>query len=67
MKAARLEDFGIREIVSADKRLRQYIKDCKQLPRAKRGRFWLEVLEHDSEVRSLLQVTPHKYSRRRRF
>ena len=54
-KVAHLEDFGARGIVSPAERFRQYQADCKVLPRAKQGRFWLEVLERDHEVKELFE------------
>jgi len=54
-KVAHLEDFGARGIVSPAERFKQYQADCKVLPRAIQGRFWLEVLERDPQVKRLMR------------
>jgi len=63
MKTARLEDFGARGTVGPKERFKQYQADCKALPKAKQGKFWLEILDHDHDVRKLLDL---KENRRRR-
>ena len=56
MKAARIEDFGARGVVSPADRFAQYQQDCKALPRAKKGLFWLRTLEADPEVKKLFEA-----------
>jgi len=64
MKTARLEDFGARGVVSPAERLKEYQEQCKGLSKNLQARFWLELLERDSDVRSLLDLK--EKSRRRR-
>lgn len=52
----RLEDFGIRGMISPEDRLKQYQADCKALPRAKQAAFWLGVLGRDPQVRKLVEL-----------
>jgi len=64
MKAARLEDFGVRGIVSPAERLKEYQSQCKGLPKKVQARFWLGILERDPDLRRLLDV---KDKKRRRY
>ena len=57
--ASRLEDFGASGVVSPIERLKEYQEQCKGLSKKLQARFWLEVLERDSEVKKLLQHDCH--------
>jgi len=63
MKSARLEDFGARGIVSPTERLKEYQEQCKGLPKAKKARFWLGVLDRDPEVRQLADIEMRRKKR----
>jgi hypothetical protein len=52
-KTVRLEDFGAHGVVSPAERFRDYQQESKGLARKCQARFWLEVLERDSQVRKL--------------
>ena len=57
----RLEDFGVRETLSPKERLQEYQEQAKGMGKTVRARFWLGVLEKDSEVRALVsEANPHK-------
>jgi hypothetical protein len=54
-KVSRPEDFVARGAVPPAERLKAYQEQSKGLSRRLQGRFWLEVLERDHEVKSLVQ------------
>jgi hypothetical protein len=62
MNAPKLEDFS-----SPQERLREYQLQCRGLPRLKKARFWLGVLEADPAVAKLCKAngTPRKGRRSR--
>ena len=57
----RLEDFGVRETLGPQERLREYQEQAKDMRQSLRARFWLGVLERDPEVKALVsERNPHK-------
>jgi hypothetical protein len=54
-KTVRLDDFSARGVVSPAERFRDYQQESKGLARKRQARFWLGVLERDSQVRKLAQ------------
>jgi len=54
-EVARSEAFNVRGLVPAAERLKEYQQQCKGLSKRLQARFWLEVLERDSEVKDLVR------------
>ncbi len=50
---ARLEDFGTQHMPSPRDRKDEYIRQCKELPKEKQAKFWLQVMDRDPEVAAL--------------
>jgi hypothetical protein len=57
--ASRLGDFGVRGLAPPAERLKAYQEQSKGLSRRLQARFWLEVLERDSQVKKLVQADCH--------
>jgi len=66
MKAAHLEDFGIRDVVSPAERFTEYRQQAKGLPKTKMALFWLRTLEGDREVRELFEANGGVRNERKR-
>jgi len=49
----RLEDFGAQRTTSPLERKREYARQCKELPKSQRARFWLKILDKDVEVAAI--------------
>lgn len=62
----RLEDFGVIKVAGPEGRLEEYKRQCRELPKIRQARWWLEVLEHDSEVKALSVVEGARRKARRR-
>jgi hypothetical protein len=54
-KVPRLENFGVCGVVPPAERLKEYQEQSKGLSRRLQARFWLEVLERDSEMKDLVR------------
>lgn len=61
----RLEDFGVGRIAGPKDRLEEYKRQCRELPKLRQARWWLQVLEHDPEVRALVAAEALRKRRRR--
>ena len=63
--ASRLEDFGARGIASPADRLKEYQSQSKGLPKKLQAKFWLEVLDRDTEVKRIIENKDGKKDGRR--
>ena len=61
---SKLEDFGVSGIVTPKQRLEEYKRQCRGLSKRLQAKFWLTVMEKDSEVAILLGL-PQKRRRSR--
>lgn len=57
---ARLEDFGTMGLTSPEERANEYKRQCRGLSTRLQAKFWLMVLEKDSEVAVLLGARPRR-------
>lgn len=66
MNVPKLEDFGIKVVPTPQERLATYKAQCRGMPKLKKARFWLGVLDSDPEVSELCKAngTPRKRGRR---
>lgn len=61
---AQLEDFGVRQTISARDRKDEYARQCRELPVGKQAPFWLKVMRNDPEVARLVSFKRTKERRR---
>jgi len=52
--------------VSPEERLKEYVDQCKGLPKTLQAKFWLDVLDGDPDVRALVESERARKVKRRR-